>query len=452
MKMKAVRVYVLILLGMAFWQGCETENPVNEPLPEEEPEEPEDPTPSISDEELMELVQKTTFNYFWDFAEENSGMALERSNGSQTVVATGGSGMGLASFPAAVERGWITKEQAMERLRKILNFLESVPVYHGAFSHWYNGATGETVSFSEFDNGGDLVETSLLMQGLLINRQYFDEETEVQQNIRSRITTLFENVEWSWYTRGENVLYWHWSPDHDFQIGLKITGYNEALITYVLAAASPTHSIDAEAYHQGWARNGSIKNGNTYYDETLPLGKEMGGPLFFAHYSFIGLNPEGLTDAYADYWEQNRAHTLINYKYCVNNPVGYRGYGENVWGLTASDSPSGYHAHSPTSDLGVITPTAAISSIPYTPEESLAAMHYFYEVLGDRLWDEYGFYDAFSLHTQWFSGSYLAIDQAPIVAMIENYRTGLLWDLFMNDPDVQNGLQKLGFSSPYLKN
>lgn len=441
----------LLFFGLLVWQGCDQNHSAAPDLPPDEEEEEPDPGPSLSDEELMELVQETTFGYFWDFAEPNSGLALERSNGSPAVITTGGSGMGLASFPAAVERGWISENQAVVRLQKILDFLESVPVYHGAFSHWYNGETAETVPFSEMDNGGDLVETALLMQGLLINRRYFDGDSDAHEEIRSRITALFEAVEWNWFTQNEKVLYWHWSPDYEFDIGLKITGYNEALITYILAASSPAFSIDPEVYHQGWARNGAISNGQTYYDEILPLGGETGGPLFFAHYSFIGLNPEGLTDRYADYWEQNRAHSLIHYKYCRDNPLGYPGYGGRAWGLTASDSPGGYKAHSPTNDLGVITPTAAISSIPYTPEESLDAMHYFYDELGERLWSDYGFYDAYSLQEQWFSGSYLAIDQAPIIAMIENYRSGLLWDLFMADPDVRNGLKKLDFSSSYIE-
>lgn len=440
------RAFVFLLLGMVlFGGGCATETSEQPTAPPNENENP-NPTPSLSDEELMELVQQRTFNYFWDFAEENSGLALERSNGSSTTITIGGSGMGLASFPAAVEREWITTQQAIDRLQKILNFLERVPTYHGAFSHWYNGVTEETEPFSDIDNGGDLVETALLMQGLLINRQYFDADTNDQQNIRERITRLFEEVEWTWYTQGENVLYWHWSPDYNFEIDLQITGYNEALIVYVLAASSPTYPIASAVYHQGWARNGAIANGHTYYDITLPLGQEMGGPLFFAHYSFIGMNPNGLSDRYANYGEQNRAHAFINYEYSMDNPLGYPGYGDSAWGLTASDSPDGYEAHSPTNDFGVISPTAATSSIPYTPEESLEAMHYFYEELNDRLWGEYGFKDAYSLQKQWFADSYLAIDQAPIVAMIENYRTGLLWDLFMSDPDVQRGLQQLDFT------
>lgn len=449
--MLSSRWVLMILLITTFCVGCDSSasSPAPDP-PSKEPDPDPPPNETLTDVELMDRVQKKTFNYFWDYAEPNSGLARERSNGSGTTITTGGSGFGLASFPAAVERGWITRAQAVERLNTILDFLEEVPTYHGAFSHWYDGPTAETQPFSEKDDGGDLVETAFLMQGLLINRQYFDSNIADEQSIRSRITSLWEAVEWTWYTQEENVLYWHWSPKHEFDIGLKIQGYNEALIVYVLAASSPTYPIDAQTYHRGWAQNGDIENGTSYYDISLPLGKEKGGPLFFAHYSFIGLNPHGLTDAYANYLEQNTAHSLINYTYCMENPLGYRGYDGKAWGLTASDGPTGYKVHSPTNDLGVITPTAAISSIPYTPDKSLDTMHYFYEHLGDRLWGEYGFYDAYSLQDQWFAESYLAIDQGPIVAMIENYRSGLLWDLFMTDADVKDGLTRLGFSSPEI--
>jgi hypothetical protein len=403
----------------------------------------------LSDRALMDTVQRATFNYFWDGAEPNSGMALERTSSPSTVT-IGGSGFGLAAFPVAVERGWITRDQSTRRLQKILSFLEKIPTYHGAFSHWYNGAIAKTKPFSKYDDGGDLVETAFLMEGLLIDRQYFDKNTKAEENIRKRITDLWKAVDWTWYTQGENVLYWHWSPNYGFKIGLKITGYDEALIVYVLAASSPTHPIKPDVYHQGWAQGKTFKNGNTYYGVTLPLGPKKGGPLFFEHYSYIGLNPNGLEDQYASYEKQTKAHTLINYKYCVKNPLGYRGYGKNAWGLTASDDPNGYAAHSPTNDTGVITPTAAISSIPYTPKKSLRAMHYFYGQLGDSLWGEYGFHDAYSLQYHWFDDDYLAIDEGPIVDMIENYRTGLLWKLFMSDPDVKKGLEKLGFTSPNI--
>ncbi len=410
--------------------------------PDEEPEVPE-----LTDEELLDLVQERTFNYFWDFAEPNSGMARERSQDdayggeAPNIVTTGGTGFGLASFPTAVERGWISEAEALQRLDRILSFLEEVPTYHGAFSHWYMGNTAQTRPFSDLDDGGDLVETAFLMQGLLINREYFDDAS-----IDERITALWENVEWDWYTNGQDVLYWHWSPTYNFQIGLPITGWNESLIAYVLAASSPMHAISEEVYHNGWASNGNIVTNRNHYGMNLPLGPSYGGPLFFSHYSFIGLDPRNLQDQYANYWEQNTRHALINYEYAVRNPKGFEGYGEDSWGLTASDNHEGYSAHSPTNDLGVITPTAALSSFPYTPEESMAAMRHFYEDLNDELWGEYGFYDAFSEEHDWFSDGYLAIDQGPIVAMIENYRTGLPWELFMANEEIQEGLDLLGFT------
>lgn len=403
--------------------------------------------PSLSDDELLDLVQEQTFKYFWEFAESNSGMARERSQDdayggqSPNLVTTGGTGFGLASFPTAVERGWISNTDALNRLDKILTFLETAPTYHGAYSHWYIGSSAQTRPFSEKDDGGDLVETAFLIQGLLICRQYFDNE-----EIDSRITAIFEDVEWDWYTQGENVLYWHWSPTYNFQINLKIKGWNEALIVYVLAASSPEHSISKEVYTNGWASNGSIVTNRNHYGVNMPMGTSYGGPLFFSHYSFIGLDPRNLQDQYANYWQQNEGHSLINYSYCVDNPKNFEGYGENSWGLTASDSRTGYAAHSPTNDLGVITPTAALSSFPYTPEKSMAALRYFYEEQGDKLWGDLGFYDAFSEHYNWYADGYLAIDQGPIIAMIENYRTQLPWNLFMANPEIKNGLDKLGFS------
>jgi len=408
---------------------------------EEDSEEPVEEVPLLTDEELLDKVQEQTFKYFWDFAGTNSGLAKERSSDNNTVT-TGGSGFGLASFPAAVERDWISREDAVQRLDKILTFLENVSTYNGAFAHWYRDNTGETQPFSANDDGGDIVETAFLIQGLLINRSYFSEETE----LRDRITEIWEAVEWDWYTQGETVIYWHWSPNFEFEKNLQVKGWNESLMVYVLAASSPTYSVDAEVYHQGWASNGSIQTGRSYYGNSLPLGPELGGPLFFAHYSFIGLDPRNLSDQYADYWQQNTSHSLINYEYAVSNPNNYEGYGEDSWGLTASTGYDGYSAHSPTNDKGIIAPTAALSSFPYTPEKSMRALRYFYEELGDELWGEYGFYDAFSEEVGWFADGYLAIDQGPIVAMIENHRTGLLWDLFMQNEEIKAGLDKLDFN------
>ena len=415
-------------------------------------EEPEENLPSLSDEELLDLVQEQTFKYFWDFAEPNSGMARERSQDdayggqSPNLVTTGGTGFGLASFPTAVERGWISREEATNRLVKILDFLETVSTYHGAYAHWYLGNSAETRPFSDLDDGGDLVETAFLMQGLLICREYFDEGSEKEKKINSRITNIWEKVEWTWYTQDQDVLYWHWSPNNGFAINLPIKGWNEALIVYVLAASSPTYPVSKEVYTKGWASNGTMVTNRRHYSVNMSLGPLYGGPLFFSHYSFIGLDPRNLQDEYADYWQQNVGHSLINYNYCVDNPKNFEGYGENSWGLTASDSREGYAAHSPTNDVGVIAPTAALSSFPYTPEQSMAALRYFYEDQGEQLWGDMGFYDAFSEEYNWYADGYLAIDQGPIIAMIENYRTQLPWKLFMANDEIKQGLTKLGFS------
>lgn len=408
-----------------------------------------DKFPRISDEDLLDKVQSQTFRYFWDFGHPTWGMARERTT-SGDVVTTGGTGFGVMAMIAAAERGFISKNDALSRIQKIVTFLDTkCTSYHGAFAHWVNGATGATYPFSQYDNGADLVETALLFQGLLTARQYFKSNDAVEIQLRTDITRLWEAIEWTWFQKGgENVLYWHWSPDYGWQMNLKITGWNESLIVYALAAASPTYPISAEVYKQGWVRNGAFANGKSYYGYTLPLGTEYGGPLFFSHYSFLGINPKDLKDQYTDYWTQNRNHTLINYTYCVTNPKGYGGYSADCWGLTASDGNNGYSAHSPTNDKGVIAPTAALSSMPYTPEESMRALHFFYYKLGDKLWSDYGFVDAFNLSEQWYDNQNIAIDQGPIVVMIENYRTGLLWSLFMADPEIKDGLKKLGFQSP----
>ncbi len=402
--------------------------------------------PLISEEELMTKIQAQTFRYFWDFAHDNSGLARER-NTSGNLVTIGGSGFGVMALIVGVERGFISRQQAVERWGKIVNFLSQADRFHGAWPHWMNGNTGETIPFSPKDNGGDLVETAFMIQGLLTVKAYLDESIPQEKAIIDTITQLWHEVEWDWYTQGgQDVLYWHWSPDYQWEINLPIRGYNESLIVYVLAASSPTHPIEKSVYDQGWARQGDITNGKSYYQYTLPLGNEYGGPLFFAHYSFLGLDPRNLSDQYANYWDQNINHTLINQAYCERNPKGFVGYSENSWGLTASDNHLGYSAHSPTNDLGVITPTAALSSFPYTPEASMKALNHFYYLLGDRLWGEYGFYDAFNITEGWYADSYLAIDQGPIIIMMENHRTGLLWKLFMEDTDIHSGLERLNFT------
>jgi len=409
-----------------------------------------DKFPRITDDELLTLVQKQTFKYFWDFGHPTSGLARERNTSGNTVT-SGGSGFGIMALVTGISRNFITRAEGLARMQKIVAFLKTAERFHGAYPHWLDGNTGKVIPFSTKDNGGDLVETSFLMAGLLTARQYFNGADAAEITLRNDINTIYNGVEWSWYRKdNSNTLYWHWSPNYNWEMNLPIKGWNECLITYVMAASSPTYSIPKTVYDAGWAQNGAMKNGNTYYGVQLPLGTANGGPLFFSHYSFLGINPNGLTDAYANYETQVKAHSLINYNYCKANPLGNYGYSENCWGLTASDIQNGYTASSPNNDVGTIAPTAALSSIAYTPTESLQALKYFYYKLGNKTWGEYGFYDAFSLRDQWFASSTLAIDQGPIIIMIENYRTKLIWNLFMSAPEIKAGMRTLGFSSPNL--
>jgi hypothetical protein len=399
--------------------------------------------PQITDADLLTLIQQQTFKYFWDFGHPSCGMARER-NSSGDVVTTGGSGFGIMAMIVAMQRGFISRADGIARLDKILGFLETCDRFHGVWPHWLNGVTGKTVPFSTKDNGGDLVETSYMIQGLISIRQYLDSTVTSENTEIQRINNLYKSVEFDWFTNKQNALYWAWSPD--FGYNLQIQGYNETLITYILAASSSTHTITMDIYTKGYANNGGIKNGRSYYGYLLPLGQDYGGPLFFTQYTFLGVDPRHLKDQFADYWEQNVNQSLINFTYCQTNPQKYPGYGPGIWGLTASDNPWGYNAQSPTNDLGVITPSAAISSIVYTPAQSLNALKTDYYFLGNHLWGNYGFYDAFDIKEGWWANSTLAIDQGPIICMIENYRTGLLWDLFMSAPEIRKGLTKLGFT------
>lgn len=417
----------------------------------------------LSDQQLLDTIQYHTFQYFWEGAEENSGAARERIHLDQpqyenTVVTTGATGFGIMGIIAGIDRKFVSRDAGVERLAKILVFLSKADRYHGAWPHWILGDSGKTKPFSKYDDGGDLVETAFVAQGLVCVKQYFKNGNTKEKELAALADKLWKEIDFNFYRNGQNVLFWHWSPTNAWKMNLPVHGFNECLVMYLMAAASPTHGIDKKVYDEGWAQNGAIKSTSNY--KNIPLqfnhqGKATnGGPLFWAHYSFLGLNPNGLKDAYGDYGLEAKNQSLINYQWCVDNPSDFKGYGENSWGLTSSYSVKGYVGHAPAigKDLGVIAPTAAISSIVYTPKESIAAMRYWYENKKDKIWGKYGFYDAFSDTEAWYPKRYLGIDQGPQVVMIENYRTGLLWKLFMQDEDVQAGLKKLDFKSPYLKN
>jgi hypothetical protein len=419
---------------------------------------------AAADTALFNLVQKQTFQYFYEGAEPVSGLGRERIHtdnvypeNDKHVVTSGGSGFGVMALLVGIERNFVSREEGRKQLEKIVSFLERAERFHGAFPHWWNGETGKVKPFGRNDDGGDLVETSFMLQGLIAVRQYYQNGNKAEKALAARADKLWKDVEFDWYRNGQNVLYWHWSPNNGWKMNFKVRGYNECMIMYILAASSPTHGVPAEVYHEGWAQNGKIVQQSNYKTDTLQLfyqgNPPYGGPLFWAHYSYLGLDPNGLKDQYADYGKEVVTQAKINYQWCVDNPKHFKGYAANNWGLTASYSVRGYSAHAPSmqEDLGVISPTAALSSFPYTPSQSMNAMKYWNSSMKDKIWGAYGFYDAFSETDNWFPKRYLAIDQGPIVVMMENYRSGLIWNLFMSAPEIKAGLKKLGFSSPHFK-
>jgi len=424
-------------------------------------------TRPLTDDELLSMFQEACFHYYWDGAHPTAGMARENIPGDDRMVALGASGFGVMAVVVAVDRGFITREQGLERLAKIVTFLEHAPRYHGAWSHFLDGDTGQTFTvFGMFDDAGDLVESSFLIEGLLAARQYFNRSTAPERDLYARITHLWETVEWDWYRQSpqSDALYWHWSPQWSWYIDHRLTGFNEVMITYLLAIASPTHAVPPDLYYSGWATQSDVGaiyrsgwshthdgdryvNGHTYYDIKLDVGVGTGGPLFFTHYSFLGFDPRGIRDRYTDYFENNRNIARINFEYCVHNPGRYVGYGKNFWGLTASDGPEGYLPHSPAlrDDDGTMTFTGALSSFPYTPDESMAVLKHLYRDLGETAWSTYGPRDAVNLGAHWIAPSYVGLNQAPITVMIENYRTGLIWKLFMSNPEIKTMLDRIGF-------
>ncbi|WP_197494106.1 glucoamylase family protein [Lewinella sp. 4G2] len=402
----------------------------------------------MSDSMLLDMVQEYTLRYFFEFGHPTSGMARERNTAG--FVTTGGTGFGVQALIVGAERGFITYEQARERTSRIVDFLMTVPRFQGAFAHWLNGRSGAVIPFSPTDDGGDIVETALLLQGLLTAKAYYTGDNAEEKALRDNISQLYAEVNWNWYRQLDpTVLTWHWSPNFGFDIDLDVRGFNETHIVYLLAIAAPNpdFAIPRSLYDSGWV-GGNYLNSLRFNGIPLLVGRGKGGPLFYTHYSYIAFDPREKKDAYANYFNVGRNHALIDQAHCIENPYNHAGYGENCWGLTASDDPDGYLAHAPdnpTVDNGTIAPTAALSSMPYTPDESMAALKHFYRDLGDRMWGPFGFYDAFNVSRNWYADSYLAIDQGPIICMIENHRSGLLWDLFMSGPEAERIIERVGF-------
>ncbi len=423
-------------------------------------------THRLSDDELLDMVERGCFRYYWEVANPDCGMAIEVLPGDENLVAMGASGFGIMAQLVATERKFITRDESVARLLKILRFLAKADRFHGVWPHFLAGRTGHVNPyFGKYDDGGDLVETAFMMQGLLAARQYFDRETAAEREIRDTITSLWREVEWDWYRKSpdSDFLYWHWSPDHAWHISHPLIGWNETMIVYLLAIASPTHAVPASMYYSGWAgqspqaveyRRGwsrttagdHFANGNTYYGIKLDVGSGTGAELFFTQFSFLGFDPRNKRDRFTNYFLNNRHIALIDRAYCIENPRKYAGYGAACWGLSAGVH-SGGGRPLPRDDNGTICTSAALGVFPYTPAESMAALKHFYRDLGPHIWGAYGFHDGFNASEQWYDEVYMGLNQAQIVVGIENYRSGLVWSNFMKNPEIGPMLKSIGFTA-----
>lgn len=417
-------------------------------------------------ESLMMEVQEASFRYFYNWRHPVSGLAREKTpprqietinnltlrylrqvRDSKQLCTTGATGMGMFNLVVGVERGFITRGEGIAWALQMLQFLSSkAERFHGAFSHWLEGDTGRTLPFAgPEDNGADTVETAFLASGFIVLREYFTGDDAAEKEIRQLADGLWRDIEWDWFTRGEGQgapLYWHWSPNYGWDKEVPVRGFNEAAILYVLAVASPTHAIRPDSYRKAWQHTGY---GSTREAFGIPmtLGHKLGPPLFFTHYSYLGLDPRRISYRGETYYEHFRKFCQVQVKYAASKANVFKGYGP-LWGLTASSGPKGYGVYSPgEKDDGTIAPTAALSSMPYLPKEGYAFLENLYLKYARELWKDYGFTDAFNLTQQWVSPLLLGIDAGPIAPMIENARTALCWKIFMKAPEVQAGLKTI---------
>lgn len=433
---------VLILSLLVFLSSCKDDVP---PVVTEQNDETYSP---FRVKNLLDNWQKKTFNYFYEGASP-TGMALEGNDrGDGGVVTSGGSGFGVMALVVGMERKWITRETGVAQLLKIVKFLGKAERFHGVWSHWYN-QDGTAHPFGSQVDTGDLIETSFMVAGLLAANEYLTDNVAYEKEVRDSIESFMQTIEWDFYA-GTDGLYWLWEQPKNLK-WLKIQGWNEGMIAYILAMGAPDHQkISADIYDKGFFNSGSIHiTGRQFSGYPLELGESKGGPLFFSHYSFLGLNPHLMEDKYVNYWMQNQAHTLINRHYCVYEANTSYLYSEKDWGLTAcyGTAPNtDYKARSPLNDDGVIAPTAALSAFPYTPFYSTQVLMRLNS--DDMVHGKYGFADSYSPSARTAEKRHLAIDQGPIVVMMENYRSGLIWNLMMKNKYVIRGLQAAQISTP----
>jgi hypothetical protein len=405
-------------------------------------------TPQLLDDEaFLDLVQRTAFDYFWYESNPANGLIKDRS-GAPSLSSVAAVGFGLSAVTVGIDRGWISREAGSARVVTTLEFLWGSPQgpeadatgYRGFYYHFLDLQSGRRFGDAELST----IDTALLLAGVLHARQYFDQDGATEARIRTLADELYARVEWPWMQVRSAKICHGWDPEGGF-LPYDWGGYNESMILYLLALGSPTSPISPEA----WTTWTSSYSWETHYGQAFVVFP----PLFGHQYSHVWVDFRGIQDAYMrdkglDYFENSRRATLANRAYAIANPLGWADYGSNVWGLTASDIPATYRARGAPpaeNDDGTITPTAAGGSFAFTPRESLAALRHMYDAYRTRIWGPYGFKDAFNPSAQWFATDYLGIDQGPIVLMIENSRTGRIWDVFMRHPAVQRGLARAGF-------
>lgn len=401
-----------------------------------------------SDDEFLDYVQQTSFDYFWYLANPTNGMVADRSTPTSpcSIAAVG---FGLTCIGIGIDHGWISRTQGVARVLTTLNTFLNGPQgtnasgtigYKGWFYHFLDMNTALRSPASELSS----IDTALLLAGILHAKQYFDGTNTDEISIRTKADAIFNRVDWNWMAQGTNVISMGWFPSGSF-IANNWIGYNEGMILYILGLGAATNPLPASA----WSRWTSGYAWATNYGQafvTFP-------PLFGHQYSHCWIDFRHNADAYMNsknstYFQNSRRATLAQRSYCIANPLNRVGYSSNVWGLTACDGPSGYGTHGAPpaeNDDGTIAPTAAGGSMAFAPEYALPALRHFYTQFRFRIWTAYGFRDAFNLGAQWYASDTLGIDQGPIVVMIENYRTQRVWRRFMQNEEVQRGLQRAGF-------
>ena len=417
------------------------------------------PNPFASDDAFLDYVQQANFDYFWYAANPANGLVPDRSaTGSACSIAA--VGFGLTAIGIGIDHGWISRTQGVARVLTTLNTFLQGPQgantsgtigYKGWFYHWLDMNTALRASGSELSS----IDTTLLLSGILYSKQYFNGANSDETSIRTMSDAIFNRVDWNWMAQGTDAVAMGWQPTSGFTGYGNWVGYDEGMILYLLGLGIATNPLPASA----WSYWTSGYTWYTYYGESFVLFP----PLFGHEYSHCWIDFRHIADAYMNsqsstYFENSRRAALAQRAYCIANPanppLGWVGYSGNVWGLTACDGPTGYNAHGAPpalNDDGTIAPTAPGGAMAFTPEYSLPTLQYFYSQFRLHIWTAYGFHDAFNLSAQWYDTDELGIDQGPIVIMIENYRTQRPWRLFMQNEEVQRGLQRAGFVSlPFM--